>query len=696
MHARDNYPEFMPPIVEYAIDSAPHTPIVLAGKVIDEITPDRFVKDLYIKWPEGDFEEVLFRRLLTSTQLTCLAAYRGCGKTSAVWYSVKRLEAEYKGRVQPVVLDIKHLYDNGMFSPLSDKPTEDLLGHAYHIFKTEIRKVVQLKLLPGPANTLKLLAWVLAGPPDTTDIFEDLLVAAFVDLSDRAIIAARAMTKNRRDRKAAIEHFLATDQRVSDFHEAAMLHVTTAHVVRAAMAKHGWQRVVLVFDNIDRIPMAYQLKFMEAVNDTHNALGGVCGTVVAVRRETLRRQAARPNSKGDPIDIIAPSSAEYPPILFPDTKPEHVRRILQCRHDYSINLYDKYTRDAAAEVASAIGLHNRVVIEFVEDSIHALANGSIRALEQIYTGFFRYIHEVESNNLARGLDIRTDERHLQTLFFLFLRENAREYGLIYYEIVRPEADIRSAADVPDLASIHHLILTALLNLTNELQATASGVHHPTFKQLTERLATLGFDIDTIRGAILEMHAEPGEPPRTLELIDVDPSMDNLHANATLRMRLTPLGYVLVTSLLHKVGYVWGHAHDNYIRGLGKRTFVRSYYDLDSNDRVRIFFSYLSELAANHLKLLSLVQKRLAPRHDHGWLHMYRSRFGVESQFQVQRLCASAASFYQPHFVREHVNPFIGLRRAYNDLLGDMLHGTSYDKLEMARLPAEIERHCWRT
>ena len=684
-----SYAEFMPRIMEYAVDSAAEA-ATRTGFNLPPLTEELFVDQLYVTSPNQVFEDSLYHRLLSSPHLTCIAAYRGSGKTSALRHAVSRLLREHPTKVAPVIVDVKQLYDNGVFSPLNDKPTDEVLGRAYHIFKTEIRKVVQQRLLPGSANTLKLLAWALAGLPDDTDRFSDLLVSSLLDLSDRAITGARALNKNRRERITAIAHFLEDERRFREFHQEALTHITTAHVVRAGMAIRGWRRVALIFDNIDRIPMPYQVKFMEAVNDTHNALGGACGTVVAIRRETLRSSVPRPNENGDPIDIIAPNDAEYPFILFPDTKADHVKQILQRRHEYSIQFYQNNYPAPSGELEQIIALHASLVDEFVRDSIHALANGSIRALAKIYTGFFRYVQRADAAGITRGQDLRTDEGHLQTLFFLFLRENAKEYGLIYYEIVRRDVDRFLAVDVPELASAHHLILTALLNLTSELRETAGGEHDATFQQLADRVMSLGFSLDTVRNAIAEMYAPTGESPRTIEFVDHEPSIEMLPANSPCRLRLTPLGHVLVTSLLHKVGYVWGQAYDSYVRAKGRRERPRSYYDLDASERVRIFFYYLRELALSHLKLLALVRSRLEGKHDALWLRVYRTRFGVNGQFQVQRLCASAAAFYAPGFTRAQGNPFLALRHNYNGLVADIGQGIPYDDLDLRVLPSRFE------
>lgn len=687
----DNYSDFVGQVMEYAVDSATEPVVRLGGKEVAKLDEDTFVDHLYVQWPNHDFEERLYEKLLASTQLTCVAAFRGCGKTSAIRHAISRVKREHGSHVAVVLIDVKKLYDAGVFAPLSPKPTDDGLANAYYIFKTEIRKVVQQRLLPGPDNTRKLLAWTLAGPPDDSDQFSDLLVASVIDLSDPVIVAADATKKTRRGRAAAIAHLLEDATMFTHYHAASILHIGTAHVVRAAMMIHRWRRVALVYDNIDRIPIAYQVKFMEAVNDTHNALDGKCGTVVAVRRETLRWPVPRPGEKGDFIEILAPAEAEYPVVLFPDTRPEHVSRILQARHDYSVNLY-RTNAAAEAEVSYVAALHAGVVDEFINDSIYAMANGSIRALAKIYTGFFRYVHRTEHAGAMRAPEglLHTDAGHLQTVFFLFLRENAREYGLLYYETLRSEADLSAAADVRDLASPHHLILTALYNLSRELRETGGGAHEPTFNQLWLRLAALGFRIDDIRGAVAELHGNSDDGPHTIEFVDTDPLIASLQPGSIDRMRLTPLGDVLVTALLHKVGYVWGQAYDSYVRSTGRREQLKTYYELSPPDRIRIFFHYVRDLMLSHLKMLVLVRKKLHPKHGKKWLETYRTQFALDNSFHVERLASSAAGFYAPHIPPGQSNPFDLLLSHYHELANEIDRGVEYGSLVTNKLMWRIE------
>ncbi len=676
--------------MEYAVDSAAEPIVRLRGKEIGKLDENTFVDRLYVQWPQQEFEEVLYEKLLASTQLTCVAAFRGCGKTSAIRHAIARLKREHGKAVTVVLIDVKKLYDAGVFAPLSPKPNDDALASAYQIFKNEIRKVVHQRLLPGPDNTRKLLAWTLAGPPDPSDSFSDLLVSSVIDLSDPLIIAAGAAKSDRRERTAAIAHLLEDPEKFQHYHRASIQHIGTAHIVRAAMAIQKWRRITLVYDNIDRIPLAYQVKFMEAVNDTHNALDGKCGTVVAVRRETLRWPVPRPGEKGDPIEILAPAEAEYPLVLFPDTKPEHVSRILQVRHDYSVDLYRANIAETD-DVTYVAMLHAGVVDEFIKDSIYAMANGSIRALAKIYTGFFRYVHRAEHAKAMQGSEnfLSAETGHLQTLFFLFLRENAKEYGLVYYEIVRAESDVAAAVDVPDLASAHHLVLTALHNLTKELRETSRG-RDVTYNQLWLRLSTLGFRYEDIQGAVSDLHGDSEDGPHTVEFVDTDPVIGTLQPGSTDRLRLTALGNVLVTGLLHKVGYIWCQAYDNYVRTSGRREQLKTYYEMSPADRIRIFFNYVRELMLGHLKMLVLVRKKLQPKHGKRWLEVYRTHFGVDNDFHVERLAGSAAGFYAPHIPSGQSNPFDVLLSNYHELVNELDRGTEYDSLVLNKMTWRIE------
>src|SRR5258708_24046006 len=150
----DEYAEFMPSIMEYAVDSAAEAPLRLAGREVGRINPTTFVEQLYIPWPDEGFEEALFERLTAATRLTCITAFRGCGKTSALWHAAARVTREHGSKIVPVILDIKQMYDNGAFSPLTDKPDDAVLRQAFQIFQTEIRKVVPLRLMPGACTTI--------------------------------------------------------------------------------------------------------------------------------------------------------------------------------------------------------------------------------------------------------------------------------------------------------------------------------------------------------------------------------------------------------------------------------------------------------------------------------------------------------------------------------------------------------------
>lgn len=684
------YSEVLPKVIEYAVDAAEEETLTFDGLDLATLSEDFFVKRLYVNWPNQKFEDDLYQRLRTSTQVTCVAAYRGCGKTSAIRHAISRLREDHPTTIYPVLLDIKDIYDIGTFAPLPDRPTEESRSKAYEIFKTEIRKAVQQRLFK-PSELGRLLAWALAGPPDDTERFSPAVVSDLLDISNRAIITAKISHKPRRERMLVLEHILQNDARFLEYEAIVVPHLRTAHVVRAAMTLHDWKRIVLIYDNIDRIAIPYQVKFMEAVNDTHNALKGTCGSIVAVRRETLRYPQPRANEKGDPIDIIAPLEAQFKDILYADTKAGHVKAIFQKRHDLTVELCNGNETPAPEELAKAIALHSCVVDEFVRDSIYALANGSVRALAKIYTNFISYVREMETSGAAGAYDVRADEGHLQTLFFLCLRDRAREFGLVFYEILRLDDEPPSDADVPDLASPHHLVMTALLNLTRELKEISGGERVVTFRELVARLKVLGYSFETIRDTVADLHAPPGDPPRIVEFVDDAVDIGDLQPTTSAHIRLTSAGYVLVSSLLHKVGYVWGQAHAHAPRPHARRERGRTYYELEPHERMAIFYDYVRNLAERHVRLLCVLRRRLYPKYGWRWLKTYREFFGVSRELQVERLCKSAAAFYNPTISVDQQNPFSELLETYRGYIRPVHKGVPFERflLQDLRRPMDV-------
>lgn len=668
MSSEASYWDCLFQIMEYAVDGALEAPVTVDGRELTRLDLKRFVTELYRPWPGQGFEQRLIKELLSSVPLICIVAPKGSGKTSSLRYALYNIETQHPD-VARVLIDVKKFFDAEAFARLTS-------ATALPTFRAEIRRIVQQSLLPTLADTVAFTAWVLAGPSDTTDPFNSSLLAELQDEAMDAQMEFECGGADRMTRVNILTSALRKPANYSRYSKAIRDRIRTAHVVQSAVSLGRASRVLLVFDNVDRIPDEHQSNFLQAVNDSHNALAGACVTAVAIRKETLH--SPRPNKHGDVITMVLPDGERYPCVLLPENRHDHVRDIFESRHKYSRQLLETLAPDVAAEdIATTLDLiHTSILTEFINDSVHALANGSIRTTVSIYTGFVRYLMALQEQGVAAMHDvISSDADHLQTLFFVWLRTKATDYGLLFYDVIKPDVDPRAAREFADLASEHHLLLTTILNLCEEQHTGSDPAVHDVF----DRLTRVGFKDEQIGKALKSMSAPPHGSPGTIEFTDVTDEGDH-DRNSSARVRLTPLGNVLISDLLDKVGYVWGKALDRAKLPPDKS---RNYHSFNRFERMRIFLEYSRDLARHHLRLLSLLRREWGRIHGTGWLAHYRSQFGVHRKLQVERLLESAQAFYGPFF--RDTNAFSALLNVYRDLQQRLVRGDAFADLPLERL-----------
>jgi hypothetical protein len=125
-------------------------------------------------------------------------------------------------------------------------------------------------------------------------------------------------------------------------------------------------------------------------------------------------------------------------------------------------------------------------------------------------------------------------------------------------------------------------------------------------------------------------------------------------------------------------------------GAGRREQSKTYYELSPSDRSRIFFNYARDLALGHLASLSLVRKRLQPKHGKRWMGVYRAEFCVDGHFHIERLCASAAAFCEPQVPAGMANPFRSLMTCYDELVVAIESNVAFDELVLTKMNWRIE------
>jgi hypothetical protein len=674
-------------IMEYAVDVSNQSSVRHAGKPILEIDEVVFLTHLYALRDQEDFESSLINKMLHSNSVVCLVGSRGAGKTSALRYSVNRLKQSGLP-ILSMTIDIKRIFNHEALRNLD-------VGAATTQFRHLIREQAMSHLFPNISGAKDFIAWALAGNPDESDSFDRSLVSDLYDQSMIIISEAQATRTTRLERRQALRLWLENDERryASVFRQVSG-RLRAAHVVQAATRLlPKAERVLLIYDNVDRIPAKFQPAFLEEVNDSQLSMGDTCTSVIAIRKENVRALEPRAGAGGDFLAYIGPQSEEYPAVLLPRTSADHIKNVLELRHQFSINLYHKHfgNPEAKRELGDVILeralVHTAVVKEFIEHSVQALANGSVRTIVAIYNAFIRYLLILERREIL-SLDsilspTEVDEKHLQTLFFLWLKEMGHAYDIPLYDIHK-RLDFDQAESFYRNASEHHLLLTCVLNLSPSDPANENKTDYPTFATVCTHMKSLGFSLRNVKNALGEMCARPGEQPRTLEFFESECSVDDLVMESAERLRLTPLGRELVSEVFSKVGYVWGFAYDQAPEEFRKGG--RSYHEMDTINRISVLYEYANRRTRVHLLLMGLLAREWIPEFGDNWLATYRRRFGVGRKLQIERILVSAERFYAPVFAKfKSDNIFTNLRESYLSLLTNLERGHSVTDLDFEEL-----------
>lgn len=665
-------------VIDYAVDTGVGTTVRHEGRTIVKIDLDKFIADLYVLRIDDDFEEVLVNRMMYSTPVVCLIGSRGCGKTSTLAYAVQQIRL-LEPAWQCITLDIKSLFYQKGFDSL--KPSD-----ATRCLRCAIREQVMDYLFPLKKGE-EFIAWALAGPPDESDDFDRRLVADLADQSLSLLSKVRIASESRVVRRAAIlDWFQHGEDRYGETFNKVVSDLRTAHVVQAAVRiLPKTKRIVLIFDNVDRIPAQYQPNFMEAVNDEQIALGGLCTSVIAIRKENVRSLRPRDGAGGDYLAYIGPSDEAYPARLMPRTSIDHVKKVLEKRHGFVQTLYNACFAEYEQQLAlkDADHLHNAVVGEFMTHSVHSLANGSLRTVIEIYRSFAEYLLVLVQQKYIKleHLSGRSSKYagYLQTLFFLWLKTQGSSHDITLYDMHKVMNQIDEVNDFTLNASEHHLLLACIFNLSPIDPGNLTN--YPTFGDVYERLQDLGFSFSKIHRAFLDMCSRPGDPPRLVEFCDREDRIEDLNENSECRVRLTTLGAEVVVEIFNKVGYAWELA-EKWAKE--NRELRKVYFQLTRKERISILYDYLCHRARVHLKLMFVLKDRLKIKYEDQWLDAYRKIFGIRGKVQIERILESARRFYKPDFA-EAGNPFLGLLEAYRALLVRIGIEENFDELQLDEL-----------
>lgn len=665
------------------------------------ISVDEYLDHLYVERESGSFEKNLEFAMINEERMLCISGEMGSGKTSALEY-VRRSLSTTHPEYYVLRLDLKQLWSN----------TDDLLIDARERRSDEdeiwietvnqlLRKSIELEFFADPDRFRKLVAWTLAGLPDYSDEFDKTLILEFLDISRDACIRANCVKKCRADRVVEIENFLVSQQQYYlDVMKTLSRMLKPEHCIHCSLFSNADMKMLLiVVDNVDRIPPKHIPHFLLACRDIRMRLGPYCTITVGIRIENIRNHTLP--GEDHFFHIVAPDELHYRGILLPHIHRKHMSEVLNKRAEYISDLlrkHDSMYRTGLFEQheKSVGGLHRYVVREFVEEAINSLSNDSYLTVLDVYNGFLNYLRKLEESNLINHESFESEQYgpSLQTLFYLWLQKHGKDVGIRLFSMIPHEAPADTLT-ISDIASVHHLLLTCILNASREVDIGHYENHFPKWRTIVERMKCIGFDYDSIRDALSLFVSPLGQPPGAVRFVEYEISkteIQELPENSEAMVRLSTLGEQLVKEFLHKVGYVWGVAYRSGTINIPSNVF---YYKFTRVQRARHIYEFVKNtLAKKHLRFLCLVDRKMRCEGRNAWFGLYRQRFGVDRLLQVERILESSARYFSSMYVKtrtkeqiehESANPFLVLRTEYSLLANDAANGVDYDSLNFARL-----------
>lgn len=633
-------------VLDYGIDKAEAYRLLSEGAEFGTITKGDFLEYLYRpRDSELSIEGRLAHRLLNSTSLLALASSRGCGKTSLLIKAADLLQKAQAAKGQAVdiiYINIRRLYDRHNLFSLNDQD-------APLRFQEVLEATVRDSLFPEISDERNLAAWLLAGGPDSSEEFDRHLLS---DLRDSAAsIQIRGEVSELPTRK---ERWTVLARRFKEdgplFLEAKRLlepKLRVAHSVVARVFIARTTKVILLYDNLDRIPNnLHRSLFLQVADNQQTALGTLATICIAIRTENLLG-AWQAEPRGSFVDLFLPNNKQYPGLLMPKASSSFLSDILEARYSFAQRRFNEQKGSSQFLQPDTV-IHRVIVEQFSACAMQELTNESVRAACRLYVEFMRYLYQLSISNI---LDVRTkfhkerDLNYAETLFYMWLRAYGHVADIRLYDLF-DEGEPFDGGETR--ASPHHFLLTAIENLCRELSAESLPRNMPDINRVYRRMACAGFTEEECRRALLDMAEGTGDATGTIEIYWPEFEGGVLPSSGpplSARLRLTPLGKRLVGEVFSKVGYSWSLAYSSLHQD--NEPVDHAYFKNSALERVGVLLDYLEKLAVKHFNFMTRVRDQWPLKNDGAgdWLSTYRRYFGIGNRLQVERIYTEAAKFF---------------------------------------------------
>lgn len=625
----------------------------------ENVDKEYFVNHIYTpRNNEYLVEKKLAEHLHATKQFFCLVGNRGSGKSSMLHWCQHYINTSQESDVHMTILNIKKLIKSTKYKSITT-------DNASRVFAEIIRDRLTAKYFKKVDQYREFMAWLLAGCVDDTDFFSETLATEFFNYSmDLMLFAEIDDTLPRRQRMTLLDEFFKRDKQyfrkvLEDINPL----VRSAHIIQAAISLNNWGRLIFMFDNIDQIDIPLQRFFFDYVLDIHSSLAGVCSTGIAVRLENVAQYYSTSGGMHEAISImLACNDAEFE--LLPSSASEHCHQMFQARYQLGVHIakHEITLEEMDSNFRIDSELHHLMVEGLLESKVFKLANSSIRTVNEIYCHFLDFYSSFHYSNMPKGA--------IETLFYLWLGFNGNKYGIFIEDVVNVDEPYSTQDSNLPTSSLHHYLLTALLNLEKENGYKQGGVP---LRKISDRLEDLGYSSEQVANAVRHFTPNNVDPIGVIKVLDVTEPLKSLVLNHDARFSLMPSGEVLVKEIYSKIGYVLGRAYSCGSSGsstsnsndMAVAQAAKQYLNTSYEDRLFDLLFYLTRLAKRHFMVLERVRNMMYSKHKDNWLNVYRANYGVDNKLQIERIIIEALKFYSRS---DNLQKLMSFSKGYNAIL----------------------------
>jgi len=597
-------------IIAFDIDGAPKEELI---KRAVSLSKDEFLEELYVPHPnEDEIKDLLF----TSDQISCVVGVKGSGKTTVISKLLHK-------NIPKGVAFIKINFDKeavNFDTPDSDwSVKEKWLRTSKKRLIALIRKKLFATYLRNYDEELEEFCRRLMGEESITE-----MEAVYHDVRNHRIEARNLMVRSKF--KGKFEEFLFEEENAD-----LTLYINKFMVKNLSLVQLFWfmydkkicDRIILVFDQVDSLPNAFQPYYLHIAVELHQSLQEFVRCVIAIRKENIHRPSQYSQGgnaifmrlvyiqKSEEHEIVEKSAVE---IGEPDM--ELMERILEQR----TKLFDKLGAiiPEASVVSKIVSITKKIYQTYLSEKFYRIANGSLRSMLDFHASFIEFIlSEVEDlETLVRNQS--DDPDRLGSLFYRWLVTVGERTLAI--KLYNPVEALSNWTTSKIGCFPQYLILGFLYNRKHD--PSKRHYYYSTVSEIVDELVILGYEEEEIISDIFKLHSFGQRPGQLIEMRSKELtgtiSADSMSLGD--HLWITPRGEESIESCSHKFFYVMEQINSRLKQTRDKFTF---------DDYVARDLKYITLVSKIHQEGLRRVRDIYEDIYGNGWYDVYCQRFCIK-------------------------------------------------------------------